>query len=220
MKELSVSKNSNVWKPEEITQIISQASAKDLIVDVGAHRGAWMNTMIGHINSEVIKIGIDPFKHNITNLANYNHFYAFAISLTEEHRHLYTFKESSLNSLLPLSEDVDSSITKGSNEGREIKTKTLETIFNGLEFNNIHILKTDCQGCDIDVVESAGKYLDRIQYVLTETLFDDEKSLYQNQKRFGSDFIRMNRLGFEPIYFVTYDTVKPLEGDVFWKKGN
>lgn len=204
---------------KEIRDIILSFPNNGIIIDAGCNEGLWISKFKNIIPKDLITIGIDPNYYNLTKA--YTYYLNLVISLRDkENCNFYVYKEKACNSLYKIPEDK----TKLNNEifdlecVRQVKTVTLQTILDELKLDTqiIRYLKIDCQGNDLNVFKSLGKYIKGTQYVQLETSFQ-ENGLYENQNFYKQDFYEMDKFGFEPILYTIYNTSFTPEGDVVYK---
>lgn len=209
-------------------EIISQALSGSVIIDCGCKDGCWMGEIHGVIPPNVYRLGIDPIDNKVLNLrggsTSYNkiggdpifHFYKqYAIDDVDskQYKTFYVFDEPGCNSLLNKTKDFNRNIIKEI----EVEVRSLESILLEENLTNIHYLKCDCQGKDIQIVKSLKSLLDKTKYVQIECSFSKNHPMYDGQSYWRDDIKTMEELGFEPLYYVMYSSSLLPEGEVLFR---
>jgi FkbM family methyltransferase len=178
------------WNDLELL-IARQPSQSTLIIDVGAHHGETLIACRNRFPKSMIHcFEPDPESQEIlaecaTGLANVKlHPMALGNStgVAEFHRN----SESMTNSLLPTSaasresEYADFTITK---EMIQVPVETLDAVCERENIPWIDLLKTDCQGFDLMVLQGAEKMIasHQVGLITCEVIFDHE---YEGQGKF------------------------------------
>tara|TARA_Y100000296_G_scaffold85400_1_gene121241 strand:- start:1731 stop:2447 length:717 start_codon:yes stop_codon:yes gene_type:complete len=217
-----------VWTAQPVLDIVLNAPENSFVIDTGCHKGAWIRTMgIHHFLDHSIKtIGIDILNHNCGDL--YDFFFATPLDVEEKEREAFIFHETAINSLHNRNPNLsyDDAPYMALNTTKTMTTKRLDTVLETLcavekaVIDKIHYLKVDCQGNDVNVVKSLGKYLDKTDYVQIETTFDDQ-NLYDISLTYVDDIKEMRELGFTPIYYCSQQKrafSMPKEGEILFKR--
>ncbi len=81
-------------------------------------------------------------------------------------------------------------------QSTEIATRRLDSLFDEYGFHRIDILKVDAQGCDLEVLRSAGDYLqpDRIAAVVVELNF---RTFYSGQEPWWATVACLQERGYQ-----------------------
>lgn len=196
-------------------ELLYQAPEKSIVIDVGCKTGDWIGVAKNVLPTNIITIGVDPIDYNVvTNMVT--HYYCCAIDNIDGTQELTfnIFDEPGCNSLLPKSNhltmrNVLNVIT--------VPVKSLENILSNYSDSDIHFLKCDCQGKDVEVVKSLRKFLTRTKYVQIECSFDKNQPFYDGQPSYEEDILELAKIGFEPIYFVDYLGSPLPEGEIILK---
>ena len=138
----------------------------------------------------------------------------FAVGASDEPQNFHVSALDGCSGLLtPLSkkavvwDDGDSAVAEDDSfwgrclevkETRRVPTMTLETLISKLLPPGIEIdfLKVDTQGTALQVVESAGPWLDRIQAVVVDALIDGSTPLYLGQNTCSETLLQAKMWGF------------------------
>ena len=194
-----------------MTNIINKLSQynKLNIVDIGHHKGHFIENFISKFPENIEKyiLAIDP--HDYKTGLN-NKFIQKAISTKIGKRKFFIYNEPGCNSL---SEMLLENKFQRPNEiiktdEIEVECVTLESILNEENFDFIHYLKIDAQGCDLDVVKSAGELIKKCIFVQIESCNakQEDHLMYINQNTKAKDIEYMKNKGFE--LFLEYDHSK------------
>jgi hypothetical protein len=209
-----------VWTAPPIVDIIQSAPEGSFVLDTGCHKGAWIDA-VGSLLGESIKtVGVDILNHGCDGM--YDFFFAEALDVEEEERDAYIFAETAINSLHNRNPDLnyrDAPYMSLSNV-QKMNTKRLDTLLDSIsEVKELHYMKVDCQGNDVNVVKGLGSYLDKITYVQVESTFDTE-NLYNVPLTYLDDINEMRSLGFTPIYYCVHEKnhSMPREGEILFKR--
>jgi len=85
-------------------------------------------------------------------------------------------------------------------ETRQVWTQSLATLIERFPKDSvIQLVKIDAQGYDLKVIQSAGRYLQAIEYVSMEVVSEDCTPIYENQPKCTEIVQTMSKLGFETL---------------------
>lgn len=100
----------------------------------------------------------------------------------------------------------------------KVKNTSLEKIIAENDILPVDFLKIDAQGCDLDVVKSAGKYLKDIRFIQIEAVssHDLDVVLYSGQQLMEQDIEDMDKLGFSVLKIVDYSAKASPEADILF----
>ncbi len=211
----------NDWYLEKY-KLICEALPGSVIIDAGCKTGDWVG-LINHIPlKDVIKIGVDPIRYNLSwnCYGQWDYYHQCAIDNIEETTAYFNiFDEPGCNSLLDKSEHLT---MRTNTNSILVPVQTLESVLltHVAPDTVIHYLKCDCQGKDVDVVKSLRSFLLKTKYVQIETSFDKNKPFYVNQPDYEADILAMAEIGFEPIYYMEYLESPLPEGEILFKNTN
>lgn len=198
-------------------EILAMAQRKSVIIDVGCAHGCWTSEAEGAIPEGAIKIGVDPMSD--VNLPAFTCYYRCAIDNVDKDTKatFNLFDEPGCNSLLKKSCHLDRKVTGSI----EVDVRSLESILKERFPHGIavHYAKCDCQGKDMDVVRSLRSFLPSTNYIQIESSFSREKPFYEGQGYCEDDVAEMDKLGFEPLFYVVYESVLP-EGEILFGRKN
>lgn len=208
--------------------IFANIQPNSFIIDVGCKHGSWLKKALSYIPenvvNSVIKIGIDPIDYGErTRNVSYDLYEEAAIGLEDkESVCFYTLNESGCNSLLkPTNLLLETSFDgqKRKETGIiNVQQKRLDSILLKYEPSNIHYLKTDCQGADLNAIKSMGNLLKITKFIEMEIGLDKNKPFYEQSDEFSVVLKELELLGFEPIEFTNFP-VSPLpEGELVFKR--
>uniref|UniRef100_A0A6C0J651 Methyltransferase FkbM domain-containing protein n=1 Tax=viral metagenome TaxID=1070528 RepID=A0A6C0J651_9ZZZZ len=187
-------------------------------IDVGCAIGDVRN-LLTHKN--IFSIGIDPLIENYKkrnsnlNYNKYNKVLDIALDIDENIEKTFYITESldtsSLKEFGKITDDINnitdfyipsSSIKFITTviDNKKVLTKKLNTIIEThFDTDIIHILKIDCQGTDLNVLKSAGKYINNIMFIIMKSNSDDKECLYKNSTKFSEDYNYLKSQNFELI---------------------
>lgn len=194
---------------------------KLIILDVGANEGQTALEIRKHLPlTEIYCFEPDSASYAVlakTSSASQRiHAFQLALGDVQGTATLYQNKESVTNSLLPMSSEVSDSDLKSvmQNIGKiEVRVETLDHWATSQKLEHIHVLKTDCQGFDLKVLQGASLLLKekRIDWVCCEVLL---ASLYSGQAFFDEilSFMRSSGYALQGIY----ETASDQSGHLAW----
>lgn len=158
------------------------------LIDVGCARGQFLRIVKNYF-TDVYSIGIDPLNHhqeryNYSN-GDYTYYVQTAVDnvLKESFVKFYINSDDQASSLLEMDfenitndlNDTDSKyyVTWANNlkikDTMETKVVSLEMIIdNYFQFKDIHFLKIDAEGKDLDIVKSLGRYINSPMFISLE----------------------------------------------------
>lgn len=219
----------------DIIQDLLKDKPRVNLVDVGCHKGHFIQRLRNAWPKEVRSIGIDPINYCIT---DFDVYVCKAVDNVDREttRGFYQYIEPGCNSLLQMMTKsvVHERGLPGWYVGWEIETNeshievlcdSLENILNG---NNIFgdeiidYLKIDTQGNDVNVVRSLRSWINRVRYVQIESVssHNPKNTLYYGQTLMEDDIKTMAKLGFDVIFTQDYSKEASPEADVIFKNGN
>lgn len=177
-KSTDIMQLGTVWFTNDYNVQGFEIKNNDIIVDIGAHIG-----LFSLFASQFCKSGkiycFEPIKENyeilldnidlnkIKNIIPLN----LAVSKENEPVRIYMNSDESAHSIFPQG-----------NEFVEVKSTTIEKIFDEQKIENCDLLKIDCEGAEYQIIDSIPeKYFSRINKVIIEYhLIDEKLELYQN----------------------------------------
>lgn len=212
-------------------EILSRAPAGSVLVDAGCKEASWIGGVHGIVPPGVLRIGIDPVDYNVMSQRGgptpfsqgddmvLHHYYCCAIDDVDKETTatFHIFDEPGCNSLLPKSEHL---VCRNVLKTVTVPVTRLETILlkHVSPGTEIYYLKCDCQGKDVSVVKSLRSFLPHTKYVQIESSFSRERPFYTGQPSHEDDVAEMEKLGFEPIYYVEYSGSPLPEGEILFKR--
>lgn len=157
------------------------------LIDVGCARGQFLRTVKKYF-TEIYSVGIDPLNHqqerHSYSLGDYNQYLQIAVDNVSEESFLnfYINNDDQASSLLEMDfENISNNINDINSKyyvtwannlkiNQTIKTRvlSLEMVIDSLESKDIHFLKIDAEGKDLDIVKSLGKYLNLPMFISIE----------------------------------------------------
>ncbi len=204
------------------------------IIDVGCHKGHFIQSLKQSYKGDLFTIGIDPIDYH--DRIHYDLYMKMAIDNVEraDYKEFNKYVEPGCNSLLKMkTKNVVHTRDKpgwfvGWNieqeAGKEFvhcnSMKNLLSFYGW--FSNIDYVKIDTQGNDINVVRSFQKYLNKVKYIQMECVSSHNKDiiLYENQQILEDDIKDMYELGFEVIHIQDYSANASPEADVIFRNMN
>jgi FkbM family methyltransferase len=202
---------------------------KIIVVDVGHHKGDFLTLFLQRtklIRSQMFLVGVDPIDYG-TDLCDV--FLKIGLSTTPGEKIFNTYSEPGCNSLLELRVEnrVDSiESDKGWYCAYEIKktgeikieTKTLAAVMQELKINQIHYLKIDTQGNDLQVLKSAGPLIKNVLYIQMESSVAKKENqlMYAGQSTLSEDESYLEENGFKRVDLVDHSPYAPPEADVIY----
>lgn len=185
-------------------QILLPATLNPVCLDVGAHRGETIRSILEHFPEAFIH-AFEPDPDNFTALQETSgnlprtKLYRLAMGDHPHQAKLLKTHFSMSNSLLPASAALKSEAHKKVGEA-SITVVTLDDFCREQKIEKIDLLKTDCQGFDLRVLKGATKLLSerRIKLIQCESLFVEE---YEGQGWFYEILRFLNDMGYAPVSF-------------------
>ncbi len=208
-------------------------SGKKVIVDVGHHRGHFIQSFMANRNREDFYIvAIDPIDYKS---GLFDEYHQVGISTETGTRKFNLYDEPGCNSLLDMKlQDRVDSLDK--EEGWfcayqinkigeiEINVVTLESLLESRVSLNespaIHYLKVDAQGNDLDVLKSIGKdILQSIEFIQLESCVAkrEKQLMYIGQTVLDQDVEFLNSNGFQMIDMKDHSKSAPPEADIVFQ---
>jgi FkbM family methyltransferase len=197
----------NYWNDLE-TLMARQLSQKPVIIDVGAHHGetliacrrSFPNAMIHCFEPD--PESQDILKEITTNLSSVK-LHSVALGAATGQAQFHRNSESMTNSLLPTSKESLESEYAGFTKTQEVIQVPVETLDSVCMRENIQwidLLKTDCQGFDLMVLQGAEKMISahQIGLITCEVIFDQE---YDGQGKFHELLKFLDNHGYQLVGF-------------------
>jgi hypothetical protein len=222
----------------KVIEILNSFNKKVNIVDIGCHKAGVVSYVKPKLNNSSFWIGADPCNHGVGGF--YDKYFELAIDNVDselEGKFTEYPDEMGCNSLLELNREC---ITHNLDEydkkwwikanieqrevSRQVKINSLYNILNSINFQDqIHYLKIDTQGNDINVVKSLKTFINQTHYIQIETVTSHNKNitLYKNQNIHEEDVEEMSKLGFSVLYMEDYSINKnacPEANVIFYNK--
>lgn len=208
--------------PKSMINYLNNLSIARLnIVDVGCCIADFKIGLQPLLSKPAFWIGIDPYDHGVGE--QYDAFINKAILDVPDERLIdfYMHADFGCSSTLRmrtelLTYDVNEFDRKWFvNNNRDIKTlkqvktvpaDSLKNVLKPFKLADIHVMKIDAQGVDIDIVKSAGQFIHKTHIVMIESIISKNKdlTLYEGQSLFEDDEKILNKLGFELFSMVDY----------------
>lgn len=120
----------------------------------------------------------------------------------------YIHKNSDLSSFKSINPNIDTSMWSehisgfSRNPGIEVLVKSLESVMMQLNLHKIDFLKIGTQGTDLEVLESAGQFINKINAVVLEFPYNKTSQLYQDEVTLLDAIIKLDKLNFIPARIV------------------
>lgn len=205
------------------------------IIDVGCHAADFLKAFKPTLISESFWIGIDPLHHTECDLYDIYINKAVDNVETETDKNYYMYALSGCNSLLPLNKDHLTHDRKEFNDKwfviehieadeniKKVKTDSLENIIKEhTDWNEIHFLKIDTKGSDINVVKSLGLFIPNVHIIQMEsTVHPRGLVMYKGQTTFDMDIKTMEKLGFSLLLYEDYSSVSCPEVNAIFINNN
>lgn len=206
-----ISKNSSVLLLDENPYIaIKDKLIGDELIffDIGANWGQTTNTMRHHYPDAKI-YGFEPSKNCFESLqSNFEsdtvRFYNFAVGSSCGQLEFNEYSWSALNSLLKRAYGSATIVAT-----YLVEVVTVDDFCKNNAVSHIHLLKTDTEGYELNVLKGASDMMKRnaIQFVYVEVFFNEN---YVGQSSFGDIYNFLLENGFELVRF--YDVLYTDEG--------
>lgn len=202
------------------------------ILDVGCHYAHWIQSLGKLLDGfeYVYSVGIDPIDFGVS--SNYNIYAQVAIDNVKEptEKLFFQYNEPGCNSLAQMNIDV---VKHTRDEPGWYVEHTIENLVKisqvpvvslaqlvsmlPIAGQELHYVKIDCQGKDIDVVRSLGTYLKKTYFIQIEcAVCAPEHTLYKGQKTLEEDTLVMKELGFHRFRVIDYSLQASPEADAFF----
>jgi hypothetical protein len=212
-------KSESIFKIADFLNQVLKNVNKINVIDTGCAIGDFKR-IINHKNT--FFIGIDPLieDYKICNAYNildtYNILYKFGIDITNDNKLFNITNSLDTSSFLNFDKNITTDINNiehfyipphvyhnatNVNEKRIVETKTLKYVIEESNLKNdiIHILKINCQGNDLNVIKSLGKYLNNVMFIVIKSYCDSTSCLYENSSKFTDDYDYLKTNNFELI---------------------
>jgi FkbM family methyltransferase len=213
-------------------EIWKQVSSGDVIVDVGCNRGWWMQSVNKLIPGgvEVSRIGVDPISYSDRDLnGDFQVFENCAVgSENKDDVEFYILNEPGCNSLLEPTEgllNTDFVHSQGSApqprrlvSTQRVPQRTLESILISNNVESVFYVKADCQGADLRVIESLGRFAKKVEYIEMEVGLDPENPFYYGSDSMNQALEKLNEMGFEPIEYSLFPFSPLPEGELLFRR--
>lgn len=184
------------------------AAAKvGLVLDVGAHRGGFVERLRGDVgwSGPVTSFEPSPTSRAALEVAAGDDaawtVLPYALGRQPGSARLHTYAKGDLDSLLPPSAYGRDRYRKFAQPVAEVEVEVvrldqvLDEATRAVAADASMLLKTDTQGTDLDVVEGAGDMLERIPVLLLELAV---RPLYEGAPTLVEALPRLAALGYEP----------------------
>jgi FkbM family methyltransferase len=185
-------------------QILLETTPAPVCFDVGAHQGETVKCIVEYFPDAVIH-AFEPDPDNFAALSQaakkfpQAKLYPLALGDHAHRSKLIKTSFSMSNSLLPAAAGLKSEAHKKIGEV-EITVATLDQFCHEHKIETIDLLKTDCQGFDLRVLQGAAKLLSerRVKVIQCESLFIAE---YEAQGWFYEILQFLTGMGYVPVSF-------------------
>jgi len=207
--------------------------SKNIIIDIGANSGQFC-IELAQRNPDCAIYAFEPVhdlaneirhKAEISGIKNIN---VIEIAISNENGenefHVSEKGDRGISSLLNLDKDnINNNVYWSSRSDLTedstlmVKTATLESILDEINFDQISFIKIDVQGMDLAALASAGKYLNKIQAGMIEIAALDNVSLYTGGKSLfdALDFFKQHDIS---IYSIKPNDPASNEFNIFFSK--
>jgi FkbM family methyltransferase len=127
---------------------------------------------------------------------------------SEQKETFFIHANQDLSSFKNINPDIDSVMWKehlsGFNHGPgvEVNVKSLELVMIELKLHKIDFLKIDTQGIDLEVLESAGRFINKINAVVLEFPYHKKTQLYKDEVLLLEAINALSNLNFVPVRII------------------
>lgn len=158
-----------------ITDISRILTDDSIVVDVGAHIGEFSKSVRSVSNAHIFAFEPVPeaFKALTSNLNDHKFYPINSAVSVENGKSTFHVTESLVGSSLLAPRGGQTSKWLNETNTIEVNTMRLDTFFEFQKFNLVSLLKTDAEGFDLRVLDSAGRFMipSFVQAVLVEMSF-------------------------------------------------
>lgn len=189
---------------------------KNIIIDIGANFG-FFTFDAAKKNKNIKFIAIEPIKECIDHLkkSSFDNVEIIEKCISNNNGYLNLNINSTgdlgLTSLLELNDKrnennywkIRSDVVETNIKKTQVEAITLEKLLENEEFSEIAFIKIDVQGYDLVCLESAGKFLNKIQAGVLEASATKKTRLYENQPVLFDVIGKLEELNFQ------VDSIKP-----------
>ena len=167
-----------------------------LIIDIGAHKGSWTRNMLNIYPNAMYMLFDATYYQEIDSLQGMHNiiFYDELLSNKEETVDWYEINGTG-DSMFK-----ERTFHYQNIEPKKRQTKTLNEFFSDMtSFNNI-LLKIDCQGAELPILEGADKFYNNIDFIVLELPFFGQYN--ENVPSFAEHIAFMDKIGFVVFEFL------------------
>ena len=182
-----------------------------IVIDIGSSFGEF-SRFIASLNQSIRVYAIDPnfectrfYQYSMKNLEVHN----IAIwSKDIASQDFYVRKNPELSGLVPENTGLNQEIYRHHldsltlNRVSKVRTLTLENFLLEQKIEEVDFLKIDTQGTDIDILMSAGKFIEYVKAVCVEVSYESSLSLYENELCLADAISILAKLGFVAAWVV------------------
>jgi FkbM family methyltransferase len=185
-----------------------RSSGRPVFFDVGAHHGETLHAARSYFPGALLYcFEPDPESYDILSASASGldavKLHAFALGSEKGIAKFHRNGDSMTNSLLPTSEESLRGAHSAMTSTRgvvEVPIETLDALCDRERIGRIQILKTDCQGYDLKVLQGAERMISghKIDIITCEVIFDDE---YDGQGKYHDLMAFLDTRGYQLIGF-------------------
>jgi len=182
-----------------------------IVIDIGSSFGEF-SKFIASQNQNIQVHSIEPnfdstksYLHSMKNLEVHN----IAIwSKSKSNQDFFVRKNPELSGLIPENKDLNREVYRDHLDSltlsrvSKVSTITLENFLIEQNIEEVDFLKIDTQGTDIDILMSAGRFIESVKAICIEVSYESSLSLYENELCLADALSILNNLGFVPAWVV------------------
>jgi FkbM family methyltransferase len=191
-----------------VTLMPHQLSPEPMFFDVGAHHGETLDAAriyFPHVRLHCFEPDPESFAMLRARAAGHPSvtLHHFALGAEPGTANFHRNSDSLTNSLLPTSEESlrgDHSLMTATRQVVKVPIETLDAVCERAGIDSIDVLKTDCQGFDLRVLEGAARMISghKIAVISCEVIFDQE---YDGQGKFHELLQFLDVRGYQLVGF-------------------
>lgn len=180
------------------------------IIDVGASHGTLSDYLSQDPENQIF--AVEPLFDIAAKIPKRRNLKIFVTAIRDvdtSQKQVFTHSSfSELSSFLELNPNIDKELWKHHLkasipiQSTTVDVMSLQKLIEDNNIRDVHFLKIDAQGLDLEVLRSARQCIDTIQSVVLEFPYDKKSALYKDESALIEGLLEANKLGFLPARVV------------------